>query len=77
MFILSIILARTTFTQVALGTLYVSLVVIILYLIYQRFLNKINVDEPNQENYCELIYLENDLAKGIEENNNQDRKKTC
>ncbi len=67
MFILSIILARTTFTQVALGTLYVSLVVIILYLIYQRFLNKINVDEPNQENYCELIYLENDLAKGIVE----------
>lgn len=65
MFILSIILAGTTFTQVALGTLYVSLVLIILYLIYQRYLNKINKDEPNKEKYCELIYLENDLAKGV------------
>ena len=67
MFIFSIILAKTTFTQVALGTLYVSLVIIILYLVYQRVLTRINREEPTKNLYCELIFLENDLAKGLVE----------
>lgn len=67
MFILSIILAKTTFSQVALGTLYVSLVIIILFLIYKRILMSINSKEPSKKLYCEMNFLENDLAKGTVE----------
>ena len=67
MFILSIILAKTTFSEVALGTLYVSLVIIILILIYKRILMNINRKEPSKKRYCELIFLENDLANGMVE----------
>ncbi|MDD2983419.1 MAG: hypothetical protein PHQ74_08525 [Crocinitomicaceae bacterium] len=67
MFILNIVLAKTTFFQVASGTLYVSLVIIILFLIYKRILMNINRKEPSQKLYCELIFLENDLAKGMVE----------
>ncbi len=67
MFIISIILARVSFTQIALGTLYVSLVLIILFLIYKKILSRINREEPNKKLYCELIYLEDDFAKGMVE----------
>lgn len=67
MFIISIILAKTNFTQIALGTLYVSIIVIILYFVYQKLLSRINRKEPNKALYCDLIYLENDVAKGIVE----------
>ena len=67
MFILSIILAKTSFSQVALGTLYASLVIIILFLVYKRILMNINREEPTKNLYCELIFLENDLAKGLVE----------
>jgi hypothetical protein len=67
MFIYSIILARTTFSQVALGTLYVSLVIIILILIYKKILMNINREEPSKKLYCEMVFLENDIAKGMVE----------
>ncbi len=67
MFILSIILAKTNFTQIALGTLYVSIIIIILYLVYQKVLTRINRKEPNKALYCDLIYLENDVVSGVVE----------
>ena len=67
MFIISIILAKTNFTQIALGTLYVSIIIIILYLVYQKVLTRINRKEPNKALYCDLIYLENDVVSGVVE----------
>lgn len=50
--------------RITLGALYVSIAVIIIYILYKRLLRYLNKDVPGKVNYCELSSLESNPAKG-------------
>jgi hypothetical protein len=53
-----------SFVRITLGALYVSIAVIIIYILYKRLLRYLNKDVPEKVNYCELSSLESNPAKG-------------
>lgn len=58
------ILSGMSVARVALGVLYVSIAIIILYILYRKLLRWMNRDVPEKALYCELNSLEKDPARG-------------
>jgi len=58
------ILIGLSFTKIALGVLYVSIAVIVFYILYRKLLTYLNREVPDQARYCVLSPLENDPAHG-------------
>ena len=60
-----LVLLGLSFVKIALGVLYTSITVIVVYILYKRLLRYMNKGVPNKALYCELNALEQDPAKGI------------
>ncbi len=60
-----LVLLGLSFVKIALGVLYTSITVIVVYILYKRLLRYMNKGVPNKAIYCELNALEQDPAKGI------------
>ena len=60
-----LVLLGLSFVKIALGVLYTSITVIVVYILYKRLLRYMNRGVPNKALYCELNALEQDPAKGI------------
>ena len=58
------ILIGLSFAKVALGVLYTSITIIIVYILYKKLLAYLNKDVPEKALYCELNSLEKDPASG-------------
>ncbi len=58
------ILSGMSITRIALGVLYVSIAIIILYILYKKLLRYMNRDVLEKAHYCELNSLEKDPAHG-------------
>lgn len=58
------ILVGLSFVKIALGVLYTSITLIVLYILYKKLLAHMNKDVPQKELYCELSSLENDPVSG-------------
>ena len=60
-----LVLLGLSFVKIALGVLYTSITVIVVYILYKRLLRYMNKGVPNKALYCELNTLEQDPAKGM------------